>query len=119
KPEGHAIVHVALADWAEAAIVAPATADAIGKLAGGLADDLVSTFLLAFGGPVLLAPAMNARMWAHPAVRENVTKLRRRKVRLVGPVRGRLASGAIGAGRMAEPEAIAEALAALLKQRRR
>jgi len=98
--------HIALADRAEAAVVAPATANCLAKLAHGLADDLLSTVLLAVDAPVILAPAMNARMWAHPAVRANVETLRSRGVRLVGPAEGRLACGTTGPGRMAEPEEI-------------
>ncbi len=98
--------HIALADRAEAAVVAPATANCLAKLAHGLADDLLSTVLLAVDAPVILAPAMNARMWAHPAVRANVETLRERGVRLVGPAEGRLACGTTGPGRMAEPEEI-------------
>jgi phosphopantothenoylcysteine decarboxylase/phosphopantothenate--cysteine ligase len=105
-PEGYQTKHVALADRAELVVVAPATADLLGKLAHGIADDLLSTTLLAVDVPVLLAPAMNVRMWNHPAVRANVAALRARGVRLVGPEAGRLACGAKGEGRMAEPEDI-------------
>jgi len=98
--------HIALADRAEAAVVAPATANAIGKLAGGIADDLLSTVLVALRVPVILAPAMNEAMWNHPAVQANVETLRRRGVRFVGPEEGRLACGTEGPGRMAEPETI-------------
>jgi phosphopantothenoylcysteine decarboxylase/phosphopantothenate--cysteine ligase len=98
--------HIALADRAEAAVVAPATANVIGKLAAGIADDLLSTVLLALRVPVILAPAMNEAMWNHPAVQANVETLRRRGVRFVGPEEGRLACGTEGLGRMAEPETI-------------
>ena len=108
------VEHVALADRADVVLVAPATADVIGKLAAGIADDLLSTLLLAVDVPVLLAPAMNARMWRHPAVVANVATLRARGVRLVGPAEGRLACGAEGPGRMAEPAEILAAVAEVL-----
>lgn len=115
-PEGYQTKHVALADRAELVVVAPATADLLGKLAHGIADDLLSTTLLAVDVPVLLAPAMNVRMWNHPAVRANVAALRARGVRLVGPEAGRLACGTVGAGRMAEPEDIFTEILAMLGQ---
>lgn len=114
SPEGFRSDHVALADRADLVVVAPATADCLGKLAHGIADDLLSTFLLATDGPLILAPAMNSRMWAHPAVRANVETLRARGVRLVGPAEGRLACGAAGTGRMAEPDDILAAVLATL-----
>jgi len=108
--------HIALADRAEAAVVAPATANVIGKLAAGIADDLLSTVLVALRVPVILAPAMNEAMWNHPAVQANVETLRRRRVRFVGPEEGRLACGTEGLGRMAEPETIlAEIVRALTR----
>jgi len=106
--------HLELARWGEVLAVAPATANLLGKAAGGIADDLLSTALLSFDGPVLFAPAMNARMWAHPAVRDNVEKLRGRGAHFVGPAVGRLGCGETGPGRMAEPEEILAALEALL-----
>jgi len=108
--------HVALADRAEAAVVAPATANVIGKLAAGIADDLLSTVLLALRVPVILAPAMNSAMWNHPAVQANVETLRRRGVRFVGPEEGRLACGTEGLGRMAEPETILQAVLEVLSR---
>jgi phosphopantothenoylcysteine decarboxylase/phosphopantothenate--cysteine ligase len=105
-PETVHAEHIALADRAEAVIVAPATANLIGKLASGIADDLVSTVLLAVKAPLLLAPAMNVAMWQHPAVQANVETLRSRGVQMVGPEEGYLACGTEGPGRMAEPEAI-------------
>jgi len=112
--EAAGVEHVALADRADVVLVAPATADVIGKLAAGIADDLLSTLLLAVDVPVLLAPAMNARMWRHPAVVANVATLRARGVRLVGPAEGRLACGAEGPGRMVEPAEILAAVAEVL-----
>ena len=101
------IDHVALADWAELVLVAPATAHLLARLAHGLADDLVTTLLLASRAPVLVAPAMNVNMWRHQATRGNVEVLRQRGVRFVGPEAGFLACGWEGEGRMAEPAAIA------------
>ncbi len=106
--------HIALADRAEVVVVAPATANILAKLAHGIADDLLSTFLLAADAPLIVAPAMNVRMWRHPAVATNCELLRSRGVRFVGPVEGRLASGTVAQGRMAEPEEIVKAVAELL-----
>jgi phosphopantothenoylcysteine decarboxylase/phosphopantothenate--cysteine ligase len=107
--------HIQLARQADLILVAPATADLIGKLANGLADDLASAILLATDRPVLLAPAMNPTMWANPAVRRNVERLRTDGVHLVGPASGAMAEpGETGIGRMAEPPAIIEALVAML-----
>ncbi len=103
------IDHIALADWAELAIVAPATANSLAKLAHGLADDLVSAVALATRAPLLVAPAMNVNMWNHPATRANLALLQERGVRVVGPEAGALACGWEGAGRMSEPSAIAAA----------
>jgi phosphopantothenoylcysteine decarboxylase / phosphopantothenate---cysteine ligase len=102
--------HIAAAAWAEILCVAPATAHALGRLALGLADDFLTTTALAFAGPVVVAPAMHSVMWNQPAVRENVETLRRRGVRFAGPVEGPLASGEVGMGRMADPEAIVAAV---------
>ena len=110
--------HIALADRAEAAVVAPATANVIGKLAAGIADDLLSTVLVALRVPVILAPAMNEAMWNHPAVQANVETLRRRGVRFVGPEEGRLACGTEGLGRMAEPETILAEIVAVLGRKK-
>ncbi|MCX5682778.1 MAG: hypothetical protein NT049_03740 [Planctomycetota bacterium] len=105
-PEIYHTDHIALADRAEIVVVAPATANLIGKLANGIADDLLSTLLLAVDVPVLMAPAMNVKMWNHPAVRTNVAVIGERGVRMVGPEAGRLACGTSGKGRMAEPDDI-------------
>lgn len=108
------VQHIDWADAADLVIVAPATANIIGKLAGGIADDMLSTLLLATTAPVVLAPAMNVHMWEHPAVVDNVRKLAARGVRFIEPGTGQLACGYVGKGRMAEPEEIAEAIAAWL-----
>lgn len=109
--------HIELARWADAMVMAPATADLIGQLAHGLARDAVGTVALASRGPVVLAPAMHHAMWAHPAVQENVARLKSFGYAFVGPERGRLASGEEGWGRMTEPAEIALAVEALLARR--
>lgn len=101
------IDHIRLADWADLIIVAPATAHILGRMSHGLADDLVSSILLATRAPILVAPAMNVNMWHHPATQANLEVLRERGVRFVGPGVGELACGWEGEGRMAEPEEIA------------
>ncbi len=106
-----AMGHLELARWAQQLVVAPATANTLARLAHGLADDLVSTLCLASEAPLLLAPAMNHRMWRHPATQANVATLQARGARLVGPDDGPLAEGESGPGRMAAPEAIVAALA--------
>jgi phosphopantothenoylcysteine decarboxylase / phosphopantothenate---cysteine ligase len=99
---------------AELLVVAPATANTLARLAHGLSDDLLTEAALAHTGPVLLAPAMNVRMWEHPATQANVETLRERGARFVGPVAGELAEGEVGMGRMAEPEVIAAEAETLL-----
>ncbi len=111
--------HVSLKDWGEMLVVAPATANIIGKVAGGIADDALSTLLLAFSSkPVIMAPAMNCEMWAHPSVQRNVETLKSWGIRMVGPEEGELACGVNGIGRMAEPEAIVEAVSAAIGSQR-
>lgn len=107
--------HIRLVREADLVVAAPATADLIARMAAGLADDLATTALLACDKPVLLAPAMNAKMWAHPATRANVAVLEKRGVRLVGPGLGDLACGEVGAGRMAEPVEIVTAIERLFE----
>lgn len=107
-------IHVELAAWSDAIVVAPATANLLARMATGLADDVVTATLLCSDRPVLVAPAMHHRMWAHPRTQRNVARLRDDGVHFVGPVHGPLASGEEGLGRMAEPEAIAEALERVL-----
>ncbi len=111
------IDHISLADWAELVILAPATANSLAKLTGGLADDLVSAVLLATRAPVLVAPAMNVNMWEHPATRSNMEILRQRGIHTIGPEVGELACGWEGAGRMSQPEAIAAEAELLLGSR--
>nr|WP_277399738.1 bifunctional phosphopantothenoylcysteine decarboxylase/phosphopantothenate--cysteine ligase CoaBC [Pseudoxanthomonas sp. LH2527] len=105
-----AMGHIELARWADRVIVAPATADLIARLAHGLADDLVTTLCLATTAPITVAPAMNHRMWQHPATQANVATLRGRDVQVVGPNDGPLAEGESGPGRLAEPAEIVAAL---------
>ena len=108
--EQNGIDHIAEAQWADALVVAPATANILAKFAHGIADDFLSTLYLATTAPVLVAPAMNVNMWNHPATQANLEILRQRGVRIVEPGTGELACGMVGAGRMAEPEAIAAAV---------
>jgi phosphopantothenoylcysteine decarboxylase / phosphopantothenate---cysteine ligase len=111
--------HIRLSREAELLVVAPATADLIARMAAGLADDLAATTLLASDKPVLVAPAMNAMMWAHPATQANLATLRARGVLQVGPGAGELACGEIGYGRMAEPAEILAAITRFLTPDRR
>ncbi len=104
------IEHIAEAQWADALVVAPATAGILAKFAHGLADDFLTTMYLATQAPVLVAPAMNVNMWDHPATQANLEILRQRGVRVVEPDSGHLACGMVGPGRMAEPEWIANAV---------
>jgi phosphopantothenoylcysteine decarboxylase / phosphopantothenate---cysteine ligase len=108
RPE--AVLHVRLARETDVAVVAPATGNALARLALGIADDMVSSTLLEYAGPLVVAPAMHTGMWMHPATRANLDGLRERGVRIVGPVEGALAAGDAGMGRMAEPEDIAAAV---------
>ncbi len=107
--------HVVLGERAHLYVIAPATAHTLAKLALGLADDAVSATALATRAPVLLAPAMSDTMYEHPTTQEHLTVLRRRGVRVVGPVVGWLASGKEAIGRMAEPEAILEEIVTILE----
>ncbi len=106
--------HVALGERADLYLVAPATADMLGRLAAGLANDVVSATALATRAPILVAPAMSDGMAASPAVQENMDRLRARGMHIIGPEHGPLASGKIGLGRMAEPEAIVAEVVALV-----
>lgn len=110
-PDAHPLgPHIDLAERGELLCVAPATANFLAKAAGGIADDLLSTLYLAFDGPVLIAPAMNAEMWAKPAVQRNVAQLREDGVTIIPPEEGWLSCRRRGAGRLAEPETILEAI---------
>lgn len=105
-----AMGHIELARWADAIVVAPASASTLARLAHGLADDLLSTLALASTAPLWLAPAMNQAMWAHPATQANIGTLRQRGARILGPGVGDQACGDVGAGRMLEPLEIVAAL---------
>lgn len=107
-----AMGHLELARWADRVVIAPASANTLARLAHGLADDLVSTLCLAITAPLTLCPAMNHRMWLHPATQANVALLRERGAAVVGPEDGPLAEGESGPGRLAEPAAIVAALEA-------
>ena len=107
-----AMSHIELARWAERVVLAPASADVIARLAHGQADDLLSTLCLASAAPLYLAPAMNLKMWTHPAVQANLAILRERDAHVLGPASGEQACGDSGLGRMLEPAAICDALVA-------
>lgn len=106
-----AMGHIELARWATQILLAPATADLIARLRSGRADDLLTTVCLASAAPLAIAPAMNAQMWAHPALQDNLACLTQRGVRVLGPAHGSQACGDVGAGRMLEPLELLEALA--------
>ncbi len=109
--------HIALNDWADILLVAPATANILGKFAGGIADDALSTTYLAFEKPVFVAPAMNCKMWAHPAVQENMEKLRTLGVQFIESTQGELACGDVGMGRMEEPIVIFKLISEFFAQK--
>ena len=114
---GSAIPHIALAEWADAAVVVPATANVLAKMASGIADDCLTTTLLACACPVLVAPGMNVHMWRNVATQANVSTLRERGVRFAGPDSGRLACGEVGEGKLADVGEIVAAALALLVPR--
>ena len=107
--------HIDRTDAADLMLIAPATANIIGKIAAGIADDLVSTMVISAVSPVALAPAMNNQMWDNPVVQDNIESLRSRGLLIVGPQEGWLACGSVGPGRMAEPAEILEIVATTLK----
>jgi len=109
------VQHIALTGAADLVLIAPATANIIGKIAAGIADDVVTTLVISSASPVVLAPAMNDRMWANPIVQQNVAALKQHGYTLVGPGEGWLACRSIGPGRMAEPGEILETVSAKLK----
>jgi phosphopantothenoylcysteine decarboxylase/phosphopantothenate--cysteine ligase len=117
-PPGENIPHITLADAADLLLIAPATAHTLARLANGLADDLLLAIALATPAPLLLAPAMETDMWQHPATQANIEKLRAWGATIVGPAEGRLASGAVGQGRMVEPEEIVSAARVVLGRHR-
>lgn len=111
------VEHITESSWADAFVVAPATANILAKFAHGIADELLSTIYLATSAPVLVAPAMNTKMWEHPATQANLAILRERGVRVIEPDSGQLACGTIGIGRLADPEEIANAVLGALGRR--
>ncbi|MFB1081164.1 bifunctional phosphopantothenoylcysteine decarboxylase/phosphopantothenate--cysteine ligase CoaBC [Jeotgalibacillus sp. JSM ZJ347] len=111
------IAHIDLADWADLVVIAPATANVLGKLANGIADDMITTTLLATTAPVWAAPAMNVHMYSHPAVLKNIETLHERGVRFIEPSEGFLACGYVGKGRLEEPEKITEIIATYFKRK--
>lgn len=111
--------HIELSRQADLVVVTPATANLLAKMAHGIADDLVSTIVLATDKPVMVAPSMNVRMWEHPATQRNIQILFRDGVRFVGPVQGDMACGEFGYGRMIEPETIAQSIENVRVQRER
>lgn len=113
------IQHIDLADWADLFVIAPATANIIGKYANGIADDMLSTTLLATTAPVYIAPAMNVDMYAHPAVQDNMKALLTRGTKFIDPNEGYLACGYTGKGRLAEPEEIVAYLERTLSTKKR
>ena len=108
EKDSNVIAHIDLADWADLILVAPATANVIGKLANGIADDMVTTTLLAATCPVWLAPAMNVHMYDHPAVKRNIAQLAADGCLFIEPSEGYLACGYVGKGRLEEPEKITQ-----------
>lgn len=110
--ENHLTEHIMLADIPDVAVIAPATANTIGKLANGVADEIMSTTFLAITAPVLIAPAMNVKMFEHPAVEANMERLRSFGYVFIEPGDGYLACGDIGKGRMAEPDEVVAAVLA-------
>ncbi|WP_432355876.1 bifunctional phosphopantothenoylcysteine decarboxylase/phosphopantothenate--cysteine ligase CoaBC [Sporosarcina sp. A2] len=118
EKESSVIAHIDLADWADLILVAPTTANFIGKLANGIADDMPSTILLAATAPVWIAPAMNVHMYEHPAVLRNIDRLYEDGYRFIEPSEGFLACGYVGKGRLEEPERIVELVDAYFNESR-
>ena len=107
------MAHIELAKSADVILIAPATANMIGKLAGGLADDLLTTFVITSRAPVFIAPAMNDEMYANEIVRENCNKLKKHGFKFIEPVKGKLACGTVGVGHLADVEQIVKAVIAI------
>lgn len=118
EKDSKVIAHIDLADWADLILVAPATANVIGKLANGIADNMVTTTLLAATSPIWLAPAMNVHMYSHPAVQKNIETLYDFGCRFIEPSEGYLACGYVGKGRLEEPEKITEIISDFFKPSR-
>ncbi|HOX38034.1 MAG TPA: flavoprotein [Candidatus Brocadiia bacterium] len=109
-------LHVSLSEWADLILIAPATANTIGKIACGLADDVLSCAVMATRCPIIIAPAMNDLMWGNSAVQRNVGTLKEMGIRFIEPESGRLASGKIGTGRLADVAKIIEMVESVLKE---
>src|SRR5919206_3548595 len=109
------IGHIQLSRAADFVLVCPATADLLAKMAAGIADDLATTLLLATDKPVVVAPAMNVRMWQHPATQRNVAQLKSDGIRVIDPAEGEMACGEHGPGRLPEPQDILDQITDLLK----
>jgi len=109
------IGHIQLSRAADFVLVCPATADLLAKMAAGIADDLATTLLLATDKPVVVAPAMNVRMWLHAATQRNIAQLKSDGIRVIDPAEGEMACGEFGPGRLPEPQAIMDKLSDLLK----
>jgi len=116
---GEPAEHVWLGETADIVAVAPATANIIGKVAAGIADDMLSTTIMAARGPVLLAPSMHQRMWQQPIVQANIAKLKKLGFHFVGPATGRLARGDEGEGRLAEIDEIIDTIEEILRSKKR
>ena len=116
RPATWEVEHIALAKRADLFLIVPATANIIGKMACGIADDMLSTTVMATKAPVMIAPAMNTGMWENPAVQENIATLKRRGVHIVAPASGYLACGDIGSGKLEDVNVIAEAALFVLRQ---
>ena len=115
--EKYDIEHISLVEWADIVVIAPATANIIGKIAGGICDDLLSTVVcVSWKKRVLIAPAMNDNMWSNPIVQGNVEKLTQLGFAMIGPEKGRLACGTEGIGRMSEPTDIIAAIEELVSK---
>jgi phosphopantothenoylcysteine decarboxylase/phosphopantothenate--cysteine ligase len=106
----YSVEHIAITDWADILLVAPATANIIGKMANGIADDALSTTFISFDKTVFIAPAMNTKIYEHPALKENISKLEKWGVSFINPIEGLLACGVEGKGKMEEPRNIVEIL---------
>jgi phosphopantothenoylcysteine decarboxylase/phosphopantothenate--cysteine ligase len=116
-PGRDSLEHVSWADWADIFVVAPATANIIAKIATGIADEVLSTHLLAYDGPKLIAPAMNVKMWRNAATQRNIAELKKQGIGIIGPTRGQLASLVEAEGRMVEPAEIFRRIEDLLKSK--
>lgn len=116
EKDSKVIAHIDLADWADLVLIAPATANIIGKIANGIADNMISTTLLAATSPVWVAPAMNVHMYEHPAVQQNIETLHRFGYQFIEPNEGYLACGYVGKGRLEEPEKIVELISVFFRR---